>query len=69
MSTRESIEKIVNIVIALGFIAVALGAGLWFLDLADRLRLSYQATMVIGGIMVLVFGLLAARLISKLESL
>jgi len=68
MSTKETLGKVVNAFIALGFIVVAIGVGLWFLDLADRLRLSLQATLIVGGAIVLLFALLAAKLISRMES-
>jgi len=68
MSARETLGKVVNLFIALGFVVVAIGVGLWFLDLADRLKLSLQAILVVGGAIVLLFGLLAAKLISRMES-
>jgi len=68
MSARDALEKVVNVSIALGFIAVAIGVGLWFLDLANRFRLSLQASLIIGGALVLAFGLLAAKMISMMES-
>jgi len=68
MSAKETVEKVVNLFIALGFVVVAIGVGLWFLDLADRLRLSLQAILVVGGAIILLFALLAAKLISRMES-
>jgi hypothetical protein len=68
MSIREASEKIVNLFVAIGFVTVAIGVGLWFLDLAARFNLSLQATLVVGGGIVLAFALLAAKLISRMES-
>jgi hypothetical protein len=68
MSARETIEKAVNASIAIGFVAVAIGLGLWFLDLADRLNLSLQVMLVVGGLMVLAFGLFAGKLITRMQS-
>jgi cytochrome c biogenesis protein CcdA len=68
MSIREALEKVVYLFVAIGFVAVAIGVGLWFLELAARFNLSLQATLVIGGVIVLAFGLLAAKLISRMES-
>ena len=68
MSVREALEKVIYLCVAIGFVAVAIGVGLEFLDLAARFNLSLQATLIIGGGIVLAFALLAAKLISRMES-
>ena len=67
MSIREALEKAIYLFVAIGFVAVAIGVGVEFLDLAARFNLSLQATLVIGGGIVLAFALLAAKLISRME--
>ena len=67
MSVREALEKAIYLFVAIGFVAVAIGVGLEFFDLAARFNLSLQATLVIGGGIVLAFALLAAKLISRME--
>jgi hypothetical protein len=68
MSVREALEKVVYFFVAIGFLAVAIGVGLWFLELAARFNLTLQVTLIIGGGMVLAFALVAAKLISRMES-
>lgn len=68
MSAREMLERIVNVFIGLAFATIAIGIGIWFLDLAGRLNLSLPAILVIGGGIAIVFALLAAKLISRAES-
>lgn len=68
MSAREALEKVINVIIAMGFMTVAVGVGLWFLEVARRLDLSLEITLVFGGGIVLAFGLLAAKLASRMQS-
>jgi hypothetical protein len=68
MSVREALEKVVYLFDAIGFLAIAIGVGLWFLELVGRYDLPLQSTLVIGGGMVLAFALLAAKLVSRMES-
>jgi uncharacterized membrane protein len=68
MSGMQTLERAINVFIALGFLAVAIGVGLWFLDLAERFNLSLQATLIFAGLIVLAFALLAAKLVSRMQS-
>jgi len=68
MSAREMLERIVNVFIGLAFATIAIGIGIWFLDLAGRLNLSLPAILVVGGGIAMIFALLAAKLISRMES-
>jgi hypothetical protein len=68
MSLGDALEKVVYLLMAIGLVAVAIGVGLLFVELAARFNLSLQATLVIGGGIVLTFALLAAKLISRMES-
>jgi hypothetical protein len=68
MSAREMLEKIVNVFIGLAFATIAVGISIWFLDLAGRLNLSLPAILVVGGGIAMIFALLAAKLISRMES-
>lgn len=68
MSGIQTLEKVINAFIALGFLAVAIGVGLWLLELAGRLNLSLHATLAFAGGIVLAFALLAAKLVSRMES-
>lgn len=68
MSTREALEKVINIIIALAFVTVAVGVGMWFLGVARALDLPLEATLVLGGGIVLAFGLVAAKIASRMQS-
>ena len=68
MSVREALQKVVYLFVAIGFLAVAIGVGLWFLELAARFNLSLYVTLILGGGLVLVFALLAAKLTSRMET-
>ena len=65
---REALEKVVYLFVAIGFVAVAVGVGLWFFELAGRFNLPLQVTLIIGGGIALTFALVAAKLISRMES-
>jgi len=58
-------EILVNMVLALGFLILILGIGLWVLNLSQQFNLSTEAILVIFGCIFLVFGVLAAKLFSK----
>jgi hypothetical protein len=68
MVIRDSIETIVNIVLALGFIILVIGIGLWVFNLSQRFCLQKEAMLVIFGCLLLIFGALAAKLFAKVGS-
>jgi hypothetical protein len=68
MSVGDALEKIVYLLMAIGLVAVAIGVGLWFVELAVRFNLSLEVSLIIGGGIVLGFALIAAKLISRMES-
>jgi hypothetical protein len=68
MSVRDALEKVICLFVAIGFLAVAIGVGLWFFELAGRFNLPLQVTLIVGGGIVLASALIAAKLISRMES-
>jgi cytochrome c biogenesis protein CcdA len=65
MASRDIIEKGVNIALVLGFVALALGIGLWTLSILERFSHSLEAILVVSGLLLLIFGALAAKLFTK----
>jgi uncharacterized membrane protein len=65
--SREILGKCVNIGLLLGFIALALGVLLWFSQLMARFRFDMATSLVAGGFLVLIFALLAAKIVSKVD--
>jgi len=59
------VEKTVNITLALGLIILLLGIMLWFFSFSQRSRLSSEAMLVIFGLILLLFGVIAAKVFSK----
>ena len=65
MVLRDTVEKIINAVLGLGFLIVILGIGLWVFNISQRFRLPMEATLIIFGIIFLLFGALAAKVFSR----
>ena len=65
---RDTVEKIINAVLGLGFIIVILGIGLWVFDLSERFRLPIEATLIIFGMIFLLVGAGAAKVFSGIGS-
>jgi len=65
MSARDTAEKVVNVVLALGFVLLALGILSWLFNLSQRYSLSAQAMLILFGSMLVIMGVFAARLFTK----
>ena len=65
MPAKGIIETAVNVAIALGFIVFAAGVGIWMYNFCVHFGLSLEITLVIFGLMVIVLGLIAAKIFSK----
>ena len=65
MSARDTAEKGVNFLMALGFILLALGILSWLFSLSQSYSLSGQAMLVIFGCMILILSALAAKVFSR----
>ena len=68
MPLRETIETIINLSLALGFIIMVIGIGLWIYNLSQQFSLSIETLLIILGCVVLIFGALAAKLFTKVGS-
>jgi hypothetical protein len=64
---RDTVEKVINAVLGLGFIILILGIGLWVFNISQQFRLPVEATLVIFGCVFLLFGALAAKVFSNIR--
>lgn len=69
MPAKDIIETAVNAAIALGFIVFAAGVGILIYNFCIRFGLSLEVTLVIFGLMIIVLGLIAAKIFSKVVDL
>ena len=69
MPTKDIIEKAVNAAIALGFIFFAVGVGILVYDFCIRFGLSVEITLVVFGLLIIILGLIAAKIFSKVVDL
>jgi hypothetical protein len=65
MSARETAEKAVNLLMALGFILLALGILSCLFNLSQSYSLSGQAMLVVFGCVILILSGLAAKVFSR----
>ncbi len=65
MSARDAAERIVNIVLALGFILLALGIFSWLFNLSQSYSLSGQAMLILFGCVLIIISLFASRVFSR----
>ena len=69
MPTKDIIEKAVNAAIALGFTVFAAGVGILVYNLCIRFGLSLEITLVVFGLLIIMLGLIAAKIFSKVVDL
>ena len=69
MPAKDVIETAVNAAIALGFLAFAAGVGIWVYNFCIRFGLSLEIILLIFGLMIVVLGLMAAKIFSKVIDL
>ena len=65
MTARDTAERMVNVVLALGFILLALGTLSGLFSLSQRYSLSTQAMLIVFGFVLVIIGVLASRLFGK----
>jgi len=65
MPIRETIELAVNAFLVIGFIMLMLGVGLWLFNLSREFYLSIELMLIIFGCVLVVFGILAAKIFTK----
>jgi len=65
MSARDTAEKVVNVVLVLGFILLALGILSWLFNLSQRYYLSTQAILILFGFVLVILSVLASRIFTK----
>jgi hypothetical protein len=65
MTARDTAERMVNVVLALGFILLALGTLSGLFSLSQRYSLSGQAILIVFGFVLVIIGVLASRLFGK----
>ena len=65
MPVKDIIETAVNAAIALGFIVFAAGVGILVYNFCIRFCLSLEITLVVFGLMIIILGLIAAKIFSK----
>jgi len=65
--SREIIEKCVNLGLLLGFVILVLGVLLWLLEISARFRFTLATSLVVGGVVFLIFALLATKIVSAMD--
>ena len=65
--SREILGKCINVGLLLGFVVLAFGVVLWFSQLMARFRFDLAMSLVAGGFLVLIFALLGAKIVSKVD--
>ena len=63
---KDTVEKIVNLVLGLGFIILILGIGLWIFNLSQRFRLPTAVMLILYGATFLLVGAGAAKIFSRI---
>ena len=65
--SREIVAKCVSLGLLLGFVVLATGILMWLSELSRRFGLGLSTSLVVGGTVLLVLTLLAAKLMSAVD--
>ena len=65
--SRQIVEKSIHIGLLLGFLVLAIGVLFWLSELSARLDLGLSTSLIVGGAVLLMLGLLAMKLVTAVD--
>lgn len=68
MTIKETLEAIINTIIVGGFLLLILGVCYWTYAFTQQYSLSTELKLIVISIILLVFGIIAAKLFSQVGS-
>ena len=67
MSFREKVSYAITGLILLGLLVLGIGIVLWLSRLIAQFHLAVEYVIVLAGFLIVIFGILAAKIFSKVE--